>query len=555
MTEDRVYQPLAEMTNLYLDADRGRYRIGIPKNANIAADTIGRIAQSEKADRIALIHENPDLSLDKFTFAELDDLACRFAVFLKGLGVAKGEPVAINTSQSPQTAIAHMAVYKLGAIALTVSHLYGPDAVDHVIADSGTRIFISNSENWPKIRDHCRNLDRLQHRIIHGAGNSGEISFDACLAASRSDFEPVITDSEDPAILMYTSGSTGKPKGILHAHRLLHAFAPSLTLVYNLEVNHPNAVFWTPADWAWVGGLNDIALLAWQHGQTVVSCNHRFAANWAFDFMERHRVTHSFLTPTALKRLAEIKSPKDKWNLSMRVVSTGGESLPSDVLRWAEEEFGVVCNEFYGMTEFTDSIGCCKRLFPTMPGSMGREFPGHTVGIIDESGIEQPDGTVGEVAVLAAGEPCLFLGYWGSRGVPEDMRIGPWLRSGDLALRDSNGYFWYRGRADDLINSSGYRIGPNEVEETLLSHPDVAEAAVVGKPDRDRGAVVMAYVRLLDGIAKDDQTRQRLKLFVKNNLAFYKYPRVIEFVDSFPMTSTGKIRRNELRKMAARHSV
>ena len=553
--DDQVYQPLAEMTNVYLDAADGRYRIGIPKNANIAADTIGHIAQTDKAEHIALIHENPDLSVEKYTFTELDDLACRFAVCLRELGVKKSQPVAINTSQSPQTAIAHMAVYKLGAIALTVSHLYGPDAVDHVIADSGTRIFISNSENWPKLRDNCRNLGQLQHRIVHGASNSGEISFDACLAEPSADFEPVITDSEDPAILMYTSGSTGKPKGILHAHRLLHAFAPSLTLVYNLEANYPNGIFWTPSDWAWVGGLNDIVLFAWQHGQTVISCNHRFSANWAFEFMERHGVTHSFLTPTALKRLAQIKNPRDKWNLSMRVVSTGGESLPGDVLKWAEDEFGVVCNEFYGMTEFTDSIGCCKRLFPTLPGSMGREFPGHTVAIIDECGIEQPDGTLGEVAVLAAGEPCLFLGYWGEPGVPESMKSGPWLRSGDLARRDSNGYFWYQGRTDELINSGGYRIGPNEVEEALLSHPDVAEAAVVGKPDPKRGTVVMAYVRLIDGVAKDDQTRQRLKLFVKNNLAFYKYPRVIEFVDNFPMTSTGKIRRDKLRKIAARNAV
>ena len=546
---DSVFAPLAEITNLYLDATQDRYVIGIPKNSNLAGDTIGRIARTERANHIALIHENPDGSIERFTYAELDDLASRFAVSLRKLGVQRGEPVAINTAQGRETAIAHMAVYKLGAIALTVSHLYGPDAVVHVINDSGTRFFISQSEYWSRLRNYCGNLPSLQHRIVNGPCEPGETEFNACLEVSREGFEPVISDSEEPAILMYTSGSTGKPKGMVHAHRLLHAFQPSLTLVYNLELNYPNGVFWTPSDWAWVGGLFDVALPAWQHGQTVVSCNHRFSAEWAFEFMQRHGITHSFLTPTALKRLAEVKNPRDKWHLAMRVVCTGGESLPGELLHWAEEKFGVTCNEFYGLTEFSDSIGCCKRLFPTIPGSMGRVFPGHTVAIIDENGVEQPDDIIGEVAAWAPDEPCLFLGYWGEKGVPKHMNVGNWLRSGDLALRDKRGYFWYKGRTDDLIKSGGYRIGPNEVEEALLCHPDVAEAAVVGKPDFERGTIVVAFIRVREGIARDDQTREELQQFVKKRLAFYKHPRIIEFVDEFPMTSTGKIRRGELRKL------
>ncbi len=547
---DPVYASVAELTNLYLDASKDRYVIGIPKNANMAADTIGHIAQTDKASRIALIHEHSDGEVERFTYAELDDLACRFAVALRDLGVRRGEPVAINTAQGRETAIAHMAVYKLGAIALTVSHLYGPDAVTHLINDSGTRFFITQADYWAELRRHCRSLPTLERCIVNGHCEADEIEFNACLDTSRADFEPVVTGCEDPAILMYTSGSTGKPKGMLHAHRLLHAFRPSLTLVYNLELNYPNGVFWSPSDWAWVGGLFDVALPAWQHGQTVVSCNHRFTAQWAFEFMERHAITHSFLTPTALKRLAEIRNPRDRWNLAMRVVSTGGEALPGEVLNWAENEFGVVCNEFYGLTEFSDSIGSCKRLFPTVPGSIGRVFPGHTIAIIDENGVELPDDTVGEIAAWAPQEPCLFLGYWGSRGVPEHMRVGNWLRSGDLALRDRNGYFWYRGRTDDLIKSSGYRIGPNEIEEALISHPDVAEAAVVGKPDPDRGAIAVAFIRVAEGVAKDDQTRARLKHHVKHHLAAYKYPRIIEFLDEFPMTSTGKIMRGELRQLA-----
>ncbi len=551
---DPVYAPLTKLTNLYLDAAQDRYVIGIPKNANLAADTVGRVAQSGQANHIALIHENADQSIESYTFAELDELACQFAVALASLGVRRAEPVAVHTAQSPQTAIAHLAIYKLGAIAMTVSHRHGPDGIGHIINDSGARIIITQSEYWSQQRTACKNLPSLEHCIVNGAHEAGEIGFDECLATSRAGFEPAVTDSEDPAILMYTSGSTGKPKGIVHAHRLLHAYRPSLTLVYNLELNYPNGVFWTPSDWAWVGGLFDVVLPAWLHGQTVVSCNHRFSASWAFDFLQRHRITHSFMAPTALKRLAEQRNPRANWDLAIRVICTGGESLPSEVLRWAEEELDIVCNEFYGQTEFSDTIGCCKRLFPTVPGSMGRVFPGHKVAIIDESGVVMPDETVGEVAVWAPGEPCLFLRYWGQPGIPDSLQSGSWLKSGDLAARDRDGYFWYKGRTDDLINSSGYRIGPNEVEQTLLSNPIVAEAAVIGKPDPERGAVVMAFVRLIEGVPKNDDSRRQLQEYVKQSLAFYKYPRVIEFVDDFPMTNTGKIRRGELRKTAAAQS-
>ena len=548
---DPVFSPLTQSTNLFLDTSGARYRIGIPLHANIAADTVGRFARNEKANHLALIHENDDGTVERYTFAELDELACRFAVFLNEIGVKRGESVAIHTAQSPQTAITHMAIYKIGAVALTLSHLYGPDAIAHVISDSKTKVLVTNSDYWGKLRSRCSSLGSLEHRIVHGSCESGEINFEDCLTRSAENFEPVITATEDPALLMYTSGSTGMPKGLIHSHRIIHAYLPTLTLVYNLELNYPNAVFWSPADWAWVGGLLDLALPAWQHGQTVVSTNQRFSAKWAFEFMQRHGVTHSFMTPTALKRLAEIPNPRKTWNLSMRVICTGGESLPGNVVRWAQKDFGIVCNEFYGLTEFNHMVGCCKALYPTIPGSMGRAFPGRRVAIIDDNGTEQSDGVTGEIASWKPDDPSLFLGYWGNPGVPEKMRLGNWLKSGDLGVRDENGYFWYHGRNDDLIKSAGYRIGPNEVEDALVSHADVAEAAVVGKPNRERGSIVMAYVRLMKGVAKDDNTRVNLQQFVKDNLAAYKYPREIEFVDSFPLTSSGKIRRNVLRKRAS----
>jgi acetyl-CoA synthetase len=259
------------------------------------------------------------------------------------------------------------------------------------------------------------------------------------------------------------------------------------------------------------------------------------------------------MTPTALKRLAEISAPKERWPLKLRVVCTGGESLPSAVVRWAKDEIGIVCNEFYGLTEFNHMIGNCEALYPVVPGSMGRSLPGRTVAIIDEEGHKQKDGIVGEIASWYSDDPSLFLGYWRQPKATKAVHKGDWLRSGDLALRDKEGYFWYQGRNDDLIKSAGYRIGPAEVEDTLIRHPMVAEAAVVGQPNEQRGQIVVAFVRLTMHATPTNKLKKELQDYVKFNLAYYKYPREIHFVKSFPMTSSGKIRRNALREQLDSH--
>jgi len=545
-----LYQPVMDKTNL-TDADgRDHLTIAIPENANIAQDTIGKYASGPKAHATALIYEDEAGKLCSYTFAELDALACRFAVTLDSLGVARGEPVAVQTGQTPETAIAHMAIYKLGAVVLTLSHLYGHDTVDHILNDSRARILITDRSTWDKLAASKESFETLEHIIMRGSKVAdGEVAFDGCLDADASGFVPVETQADDPALLMYTSGSTGMPKGMLHAHRILHAYLPTVTMFYNLELDREGTIFWSPADWAWVGGLLDLVLPAWQLGQTVVATRQRFDSEWAFEFMSRHKVTHSFMTPTALKRLAEVPNPRSRWELDVRVICTGGESLPGDVVRWAEDEFGIICNEFYGLTEFNHLVGNCEALYPIVPGSMGRAYPGRRVVIIDDQGNEQGDNVVGEIASWKPDDPSLFLGYWGQPGVPEKMQLGNWLRTSDLAKRDEQGYFWYQGRNDDLIKSAGYRIGPAEVEDSLVKHELVAEAAVIGKPDPERSAIVKAFVRLMPGATASDELSRQLKNHVKTNLAAYKYPREIEFVDSFPMTSSGKIRRGELRRL------
>lgn len=519
-----LYDPVVTKTNLYFDEVEQRLKIAIPTYANIALDTVSRHAKSDRANHTALVFEDSDGAVDRYTFVELDALSDQLAKGLIARGVGRGDRVAVHTGQRPETAVAHFAIHKLGAIVLTLSQLYGPDTVEHIVNDAECRVMISDTVAWKDLRAHRARFSSLEHCIVVGDAGPGEVPFEDCLTSDSQRLEPVRTTADDPALLMYTSGSTGMPKGMLHAHRILHAYLPTLTMVYNLELDKPNQVFWSPADWAWVGGLLDLVLPAWQLGQTVVATQHRFEAEWAFDFMARHGVTHSFMTPTALKRLAEINEPRQRWDLKVRVICTGGESLPGDVVRWAQHDFGIVCNEFYGLTEFNHMVGNCQALYPIVPGSMGRAMPGRRVAIIDEYGNEQAAGEVGEIASWRPDDPTLFLGYWGSPGVPERMRLGDWLRSGDLAVRDKDDYVWYHGRNDDLIKSAGYRIGPAEVEDTLVRHPQVAEAAVVGRPDPERGTIVMAFVRLAKGSEPADELKRELQEFVKKKPSGLQVP-------------------------------
>ncbi len=546
MTET-LDRALLEGAGFQWSSSRGRYYIPIPDRANIAADTVGRHAQGARRDHPALVFEGEDGSVKNWTFAELDDLANRFAASLRALGVLPGSRVAVHTGSRPETAIAHLAIYKLGAIAVTLSQLYGPDTLAHVLGHSGASVIVTQGTIWQRFRRES--FPALEHRIVIGAAALNEREFRQ-LCAEQGRVVTADTVANDPALLMYSSGSTGLPKGILHAHRILHAYLPTVRLFYDLSMNDADAVFWTPADWAWVGGLLDLLLPAWAHGQTVVTTEHRFDAEWAFGFMGRHRVTHSFMTPTALKRLAEIAEPRRRWPLALRVVCTGGEPLPGETLRWTEEDLGVVCNEFYGLTEFNHLVGNCRRLYPIRPGSMGKPYPGHETTLVDEAGKPVIPGDVGEI-VAPADDPTLFLSYWKQPGVTDRLRLGPWLRTGDLARQDADGYVWYQGRNDDLIKSAGYRIGPAEVEDCLVRHSAVAEAAVVGSPDPERGMIVKAFVRLSAGFEPSETLVESLKAYVKSNLAAYKYPRAIEFVTEFPLTSSGKIRRGELRRREA----
>lgn len=545
----RIDDAMLESLNLRVNEARpGGYEIVIPEFCNIARNTVERYARSQP-DQIALIHEEADLTRRTWTFVELDRDASRLAHGLAELGIKRGDRVALHTGMRPETGIAHMALHKLGVVAVTLSQLYGPDTLAHILNHAEADAIITEEAAWTRFRPRIGEFTSLKHRVVVGAPVAGEVAFDALIADGPDSLPAIDTRADEMALLMYTSGSTGLPKGIMHGHRILEAYVPTLSMVYNLDRDDPQSVFWSPADWAWVGGLLDMLLIAWRFGRAVATSEHRFEAEWAFEFMARAGVTHSFMTPTALKRLAQVKDTRARWpGLKLRVVCTGGEALPGAVLNWAENDLGIVCNEFYGLTEVNHLIGSCCALYPSQPGSMGMAYPGHATTIVDTDGKPLPDGAEGEV-VAGQDDATRFLGYWKDPDRSAALTFGPWLRTGDMAVRDRDGYFWYRGRTDDLIKSAGYRIGPAEVEDCLVRHAAVAEAAVVSSPDAARGHVVKAFIRLAAGHAAGDELTAVLQNHVKENLAAYKYPREIEYVDAFELTSSGKINRKKLREL------
>lgn len=540
--------PEDRLQAMNLQANGTGYDIVAPEDANIFHMTVGKHLDTGNRDRPAMIHERPDGSVSVQSFAEVDQAATNLAAHLRALGYGRGSLIGIHTGQAPDTGIAHMAVCKLGAVAVTLSQLYGPETIQHAMNDCALPVILTADRAWAPLREGIgEKVPSLCHVLCRDPGKD-EICLDQALtSAPAAPFEPDYTGRDDPALLMYTSGSTGKPKGILHAHRILAAYTPSINLFFNLAMEDEDAVYYSPSDWAWVGGLLDMLFPAWMAGRAIATAEDRFSAEQSYAFMARHHVTHAFLAPTAIKRLAQTPDPHVDHDLSLRIICTGGEALAAETLHWVENNLRAVCNEFYGMTEVNHLIGNCAALFPRKPGSMGRSYPGHEVRLVDADGRDVAPDEPGEI-VTPNTSPTRFLGYFNDPQKTAEMSLGPFLRTHDIAVRDEEGYFWYKGRSDDLIKSSGFRIGPAEIEECLLAHAAVAEAAVIGKPDPERGSIVKALVRLQAGVKGDDDLAAALRDHVRSALGGYKAPREVVFVVDFPMTSSGKINRRVLRQ-------
>lgn len=513
----------------------------VPSRMNIASEVFDR--WSADRGRIALYVERADGGRDVWSYWELACLSKRYANFLRSLGVDRGDRVALVMEQGVELAALHLAIYSLGAIALPMSHLYGPETFMHILTDSQAKAIVVSRGPAQKIRPIRSDLPNLKIFVVNDVAQEGEISL-ADAAGQSPEFEPIDVDADEPALLVYTSGSSGHPKGALHGHRILEGYLLTFRLFFNIQFDE-STVFYTPSDWAWVGGLLDILLPALVLGHPVVADEQRFSAERAFEVIERNGVTHAFFAPTALKMMAQVPHPRNTFRLDLRVIASGGESVADELHAWAERDLGAVINEFYGLTEVNHVIGGCEALGTGRPGWMGLPYPGRTTSVLNDEGIEVAVGEVGEIGVRP-GDPTQMLEYWGKPEATASRVRHGWIMTGDQAVRDEEGYIKYLGRDDDMVSSAGYRIGPAEVEECLLRHPAISEVGIIPVPDATRGQIVMAVIVLAEGYEASDQLTRDFQQLVKNQLAAYKYPRVIEYLQEMPKTTTGKINRKLL---------
>lgn len=537
------------MTDRYTEI-YAQFRWQVPREFNIAWYCCGRWANDPT--RIALYHEDEHGATSQLTYAELQQQANRLSNVLAELGVRRGDRIAILAPQRPEVPVAHMAIYQMGAVAMPLSVQFGPDALEYRFQNSECVVAIIDAVALPAVLQVWPDCPTLRQVIVlgevAGVNEARVLGWGALLAQAASEYAPVTTLAHDAAVLIYTSGTTGPPKGALIPHRALIGNLPGFVYSQN-HFPQTGDVFWTPSDWAWTGGLMDALLPTLYFGQPILGYYGRFDAEKAFYLLEKYAVTNTFLVPTALKMMMKaLPHPRQYYQLKLRAIMSAGEAVGDTVFAWVQAELGVTLNEMFGQTEVNYIVGNSHTEWPAKPGCIGRPYPGHRVSIIDDEGQAVAYGELGEIAVWDEGQdPVFFLGYWRNDEATRQKYSGNWCRTGDLGRMDADGYIWYQGRADDMIKSAAYRIGPSEIESCLVKHPAVANAAVIGKPDELRGTIIKAFIVLTPNSTPSEALRADLQQFVRARLAPYQYPREIEFIDALPMTTTGKVQRRLLR--------
>ena len=521
----------------------------VPPEFNMARYLCDRWADEE--GRVALYAENAAGDERTYTYAEMRDVTNRLANYLEDRGVERGDRVGVNAPQKPETVFVHVAAWKLGAVSVPLSTLFGPDALSYRLEDSDAVACVvdeSNVENLREVREDLHGLETVL--TVDADAEADETDFWGAIEGVSNEFETVETDAEDDAIIIYTSGTTGEPKGVRHAHRVLLGHLPLfLTTFCNVEMNETD-VYWTPSEWAWVASLFDTVFPGLYYGKPVLAyAGGPFDAEKALELVEKYEVTNFFAPPTALRMMMQVDAEGYEVE-TMRAIASGGESLGQSIVDWAEAVFaGAAVHEGYGQTEANLIVGDCTALTEFREGKMGRAAPGMDIEIVDPETAEATveTGEVGEIAVRYAGNPVCFKEYWKKPERTERKVQNGWLLTEDLGSMDAEGYITFKSRKDDVIISAGYRIGPEEIEESLAGHAAVADSAVIGVPDEERGEIPKAFVVLAAGHEPSADRREALQTHVKERLAAYEYPREVEFVEELPKTETGKVRRASLR--------
>ncbi len=522
------------------------FRWQVPAHYNIGVDVCDRWAASEPG-RVAIFHVGTNGAVQEISYGALRGSSNRLANALAAHGIRRGDRVAILLPQAPAVAASHIAIYKLGAIALPLAILFGNEAISYRLQDSGARALITNGQGLEKLAGARAAMPGLELVLSVDGAADGVEDFQTVLARAADEFTPVATRSDDPALMVYTSGTTGPPKGALHAHRVLIGHLPGIEFPHEF-LPQPGDRFWTPADWAWAGGLLNVLLPALRYGVPVVAQKvEKFDPGEAYALMARMSVRNAFIPPTALRMLRS--APPPKAGMRLRSVGSGGEALGAEIFEWGKSALGVTINEFYGQTECNLVLASCAALGVSRAGAIGKPVPGHTVGVIRPDGAQCGPGELGQIAIRRP-DPVMFLEYWGKPDATRDKFIGDWMTTGDQGMTDAEGYVQFIGRDDDVITSAGYRIGPTEIEDCLIRHPAVALAAVVGKPDPVRTEIVKAFIVLKSGQAPSDALAADIKGFVRTRLSAHEYPREVAFIEHMPMTTTGKVIRRLLRERA-----
>jgi acetyl-CoA synthetase len=524
------------------------FRWQIPARYNIGVDVCDRWA-AHVPDQAAILEVNARGDVAPITYGQLRERSNRLANALASRGVRRGDRVAVLLPQMHQTAVAHIAVYKMGAVAVPLAALFGVDALEYRLRDAGVKALVTNGIGATKVAGIRGAVPELECVLCTDGASHGIEDYNSALVGTSADFTPADTSPDDPGLMIYTSGTTGPAKGALHGHRVVLGHLPGVEFPHEF-FPQPGDRFWTPADWAWAGGLLNSLLPCLHFGVPIIARSfEKFDPEAAFALMADLQVRNTFIPPTALRMLRAVDNPHGRFALDLRTLASGGESLGAETYAWGHEQLGLTINEFYGQTECNLVLGSCAAIGIGKPGAIGRAIPGHIVAVIrDDGALCEPD-ELGQIAVQRP-DPVMFIQYWMKPEATREKFIGDWMTTGDQGMVDADGYIRFVGRDDDVITSSGYRIGPGEIEDCLLRHPAVAIAAAIGKPDPVRTEIVKAFIVLKPGHTPSDALAADIQHFVRTRLAAHEYPREVAFVESLPLTTTGKVIRRELRERA-----